>query len=69
MGDVSDGVIDAYVASGAWQGKAGGYNLNERLEAGWPLEFFGDPSTIMGLPMRAILAALRRLGLRGSPAA
>ena len=31
----------AYVASGQWQGKAGGYNLHERLRAGWPIRVDG----------------------------
>lgn len=46
--------IDAYLATGAWRGKAGGYNLFERLEAGWPIAFHGDPSTVVGLPMRRL---------------
>lgn len=66
MGGLTDHDVDAYVATGAWQGKAGAYNLAERIAAGWPLEFEGDPSTIMGLPMRALLAAFRRLGVRGN---
>lgn len=43
--------IERYVASGDWRGKAGGYNLAERIEAGWPIEYEGDPATVMGLPM------------------
>jgi len=50
-GQVSDAQIAEYVASGQWRGKAGAYNLRERLEAGWPIEFTGDPTAIMGLPM------------------
>jgi septum formation protein len=55
-GDVDDDAIDEYVASGQWRGKAGGYNLEERLEAGWPIECEGDPTTVMGLPMRRLAA-------------
>lgn len=55
--------IDEYVASGQWQGKAGAYNLSERVSAGWPIRYTGDPSTIMGLPMRALLPRLAGLGL------
>jgi septum formation protein len=54
--------IDRYVASGAWRGKAGAYNLEERVAAGWPISCAGDPATVMGLPMRRlapILAPLR----------
>ncbi|MFG0305124.1 MAG: Maf family protein [Phycisphaerales bacterium JB040] len=48
--------IDAYIASGDWRGKAGAYNLSERLEAGWPIEYEGDPTSIMGLPMELLAA-------------
>jgi septum formation protein len=57
-GDITDAQIDEYVASGAWQGKAGGYNLAERLAAGWPIVYEGDETTIMGLPMRKLRAVL-----------
>ncbi|MEO0483398.1 MAG: Maf family protein [Planctomycetota bacterium] len=62
-GAVSDAEIDLYVASGAWRGKAGGYNLRERIDAGWPIEFDGDPTSIMGLPMRALGPRLARFGI------
>lgn len=58
--------IDEYVTGGQWRGKAGAYNLSERLAAGWPIRYTGDPSTIMGLPMRALLPRLAAFGL--SPA-
>lgn len=41
-----------------WAGKAGAYNLAERVEAGWPIEVEGDPGTVMGLPMRRLEARL-----------
>ncbi len=53
--------IRAYVASGAWRGKAGGYNLAERVEDGWPISFTGDPATIMGLPLKRLESVLRRI--------
>jgi septum formation protein len=52
VGTITDAMIDEYLQSGGWRGKAGAYNLRERLEAGWPITFEGDPTTIMGLPMR-----------------
>lgn len=58
MGFVKDQEIAAYAASGAWQGKAGAYNLSERLEAGWPIECKGDPATVMGLPMQRLRTVL-----------
>jgi len=60
-GMVSDDAIEAYVASGQWRGKAGAYNLDERLGAGWAIEVQGDPTTVVGLPMRRLEAALRSL--------
>ncbi len=65
LGPISDEDIDAYVATGAWKGKAGGYNLSERIGAGWPVTFQGDPGTIMGLPVGLVVERLRRFGLPG----
>jgi septum formation protein len=62
IGPLADEEIEAYLRSGQWRGKAGGYNLADRLDAGWPIEFRGDPGTVMGLPMDR----LRRL--LGDPA-
>ena len=63
LGNLSDVAIADYSASGAWRGKAGGYNYAERLAAGWPLQCVGDPETVMGLPTRLVLPAL---GMRGA---
>lgn len=60
VGHVSDSEIDRYINSGTWQGKAGGYNLTERIDAGWPIQYEGDPGTIMGLPMRQLLGRLEK---------
>ena len=49
-GRVDDQQIQRYVESGQWQGKAGAYNLNERIADGWPIRCLGDPATVMGLP-------------------
>ncbi|MBT8486582.1 MAG: septum formation protein Maf [Phycisphaerales bacterium] len=66
IGAIGDAEIDAYVASDAWRGKAGGYNLQDRLDAGWPIRCDGDPATVMGLPMRRLSSWLERW--RGSAA-
>lgn len=63
VGDIGDEAIEAYLDSGNWRGKAGAYNLFERLEAGWPIEFDGDETTIVGLPMGAMKRRLRVLGV------
>ncbi|MCB9845389.1 MAG: Maf family protein [Phycisphaeraceae bacterium] len=57
--------IDEYLATGLWMGKAGAYNLEERLAAGWPIEFEGDAGTIVGLPVRRLMERLCAMGLAG----
>lgn len=70
VGSISDGAIELYVASNDWAGKAGAYNLRERIAAGWPITFEGDATTIMGLPMGKLLRQLADFGVRPStPAA
>ena len=54
VGELTDELIEPYIASGAWAGKAGAYNLAERIDAGWPIHYEGDPTAIMGLPMRML---------------
>ncbi|MCC6680577.1 MAG: Maf family protein [Phycisphaeraceae bacterium] len=55
--------IADYLAGGLWQGKAGGYNLFERQAAGWPISVQGDPTTVVGLPMKKLTVALARWGI------
>jgi septum formation protein len=54
IGNISEEEIDSYVATNKWQGKAGAYNLSERLQAGWPITCSGDPTSVMGLPMKRV---------------
>jgi septum formation protein len=61
VGEIPAREIDEYVDSGEWRGKAGAYNLADRQAAGWPVRTTGDPGTVMGLPMRRLGPALRRL--------
>jgi septum formation protein len=61
LGDLSDEDIERYLAGEEWRGKAGAYNFSERLNAGWPITCTGDETTVMGLPMNALLRRLRRL--------
>ncbi|MEQ9453846.1 MAG: Maf family protein [Phycisphaeraceae bacterium] len=67
-GEVGDEVIEAYLGTDAWRDKAGGYNLFDRQEAGWPVEVVGDPATVVGLPMRRLLPVLAELGFVGGRA-
>ena len=66
VGTIADDQIEAYLDTEMWRGKAGAYNLFERLEAGWPIEFEGDGTTIVGLPMAALGRRFPGLGLAGS---
>lgn len=61
VGVIPEDSLREYLDSGEWRGKAGAYNLSERLEAGWPIHFTGDPTSIMGLPMRRLAPILRAL--------
>jgi predicted house-cleaning NTP pyrophosphatase (Maf/HAM1 superfamily) len=61
IGELQEEQIQEYVASGAWRGKSGGYNLADRIEAGWPIECEGDPATVMGLPMVKLVPQLNDL--------
>jgi len=58
VGRIGPEAIGEYISSGRWRGKAGGYNLSERLQAGWPIEVEGDPATVMGLPVRRLAPLL-----------
>jgi septum formation protein len=51
VGEISSKEIEQYVGSEKWIGKAGAYNLSERVSAGWPIVCHGDPTCVMGLPM------------------
>ena len=61
MGVPNEAQVSEYLLSGSWEGKAGGYNLSERIDAGWPIEFEGDPTTVMGLPMQRLCPLLMEL--------
>ena len=55
MGELSDVEIQTYLSSGGWRGKAGAYNVRERIDAGWPISCDGDLTSVMGLPMKRLL--------------
>ena len=54
--------VDAYIACGEWDGKAGGYAIQGRFEA-HVLWMQGSFSGIMGLPLAESRAMLRTAGL------
>jgi nucleoside triphosphate pyrophosphatase len=53
--------IDAYLASGEWLGKAGGYAIQGRAEALVRM-LSGSHSGVMGLPLYETRALLRAAG-------
>ena len=57
LGRVDDASLEAYLDTGLWRGKAGGYNLFER-QPHWPLRVEGDQTTVVGLPMRRLVERL-----------
>lgn len=63
FGYVTPGEIDRYVEDQKWRGKAGGYNLFERRDAGWPISVEGDETTVVGLPMRRLTGELAKRGV------
>jgi septum formation protein len=60
LGPLTSAQLDAHISSGAWIGKAGGYNLAEQLALGWPLRVEGDPDCVVGLPLRRLTPRLTR---------
>lgn len=63
---LDDVAVEQYLLTDQWKGKAGGYNLFDRQAAGWPITLGegSDPTTVVGLPMRKVIAALGDLGVR-----
>ena len=53
--------VDAYVASGEWKGKAGGYAVQGRAGA-FVTELRGSHTNVIGLPLAEVLADLLALG-------
>jgi septum formation protein len=54
FGSIYEDTIDRYLMTDGWRGKAGGYNLAERLADHWPITVVGDPDTVVGLPTRRL---------------
>ena len=52
--------VDAYLASGEWKGKAGGYAVQGRAGA-FVTELRGSHTNVIGLPLSEVLADLQAL--------
>ena len=58
---LSPAEIEAYVASGEWQGKAGGYAV-QGIAALFATELRGSLTNVIGLPLAEVVADLRAIG-------
>ena len=66
---LSPAEIEAYVASGEWRGKAGGYAV-QGIAALFATELRGSLTNVIGLPLAEVVADLRAAGaLPGYPPA
>ncbi|MBX3355377.1 MAG: Maf-like protein [Phycisphaeraceae bacterium] len=54
IGEISDAHLREHLEQDGWRGRAGGYNFAEVRDRGWPISCQGDPSTVMGLPLRLL---------------
>ena len=61
MRGLSPAEIDAYVAGGQWQGKAGSYGIQDQDP--FVTRITGSLSNIVGLPMEATVEMLREAGV------
>ena len=61
---LSEGEIEAYIASGEWRDKAGGYAI-QGLAAAFVPAINGSYSNVVGLPLAETQALLRGLGYFG----
>jgi septum formation protein len=56
MDPLTDEEIEAYIAGGQWEGKAGGFGYQDRL--GWVHVERGSESNVVGLPMELLTQML-----------
>ena len=56
MDALTDDALEDYLASGAWQGKAGAFGYQDRL--GWVHVVAGSQSNVVGLPMELLAEML-----------
>ncbi len=59
MDSLSRELLDEYIASGGWEGKAGGFGYQDRL--GWVHIIAGSESNVVGLPLELLAEMLATL--------
>lgn len=62
VAELTDAAIEAYLATGEWSGKAGGYAIQGCFQAHVP-HISGSYSGVMGLPLFETTALLRQFGV------
>ncbi len=62
MDRLDEAVIDEYLASGLWQGKAGAFGYQDRL--GWIHVVEGSESNVVGLPLELLAEMLAGARMR-----
>lgn len=65
MRALTDGEIGAYLATNLWEGKAGGYGIQDRDP--FVRKVAGDYTNVVGLPMKTVSKLLLEAGIRGRP--
>lgn len=65
MRPMSEGQIDAYLDTGAWEGKAGAYGIQDHGDA-FIESISGSFTNVVGLPMERIAAMLVEFGIAAS---
>jgi septum formation protein len=63
MYPLSEAEREAYLATGEWQGCAGGYRVEGRGQALFA-DIQGDRTSVQGLPMQRVVSLLRRAGFQ-----
>lgn len=63
MHPMSEPEVEAYLRSGAWQGKAGGYAIQEGGDR-FVKELIGSETNVVGLPLELVGDLLGRFGCR-----
>jgi len=61
MDNLPDAEIEAYVATGQWEGKAGGFGYQDRL--GWVHVVSGSESNVVGLPLELLAEMLNEVAV------
>lgn len=62
FGEMSESAIEAYLAAGEWDGKAGAYAIQGRAQA-YIAHLAGSYSGVMGLPLHETARLLREFGI------